>query len=125
MQGSKLLNHLRLKNKLRLIISKSNKNIYMQVIDDNSSCTIFSASTIQVSILETFSDSRKEINRSNVSWGKRIAEYSVKPLLQLLEKNFANTYIVFDRRGNKFSLLNQEMINILKEGGINIGGLKV
>ena len=73
------------KNRFRLSISRSSKNIFAQIIDDNKNITLLSASSIEKDI-----KSGKKVNKSELS--KIVAEKLAK---KAQEKKI--TKIFFDR----------------------------
>ena len=77
MKRTDFLKHLRYKNKLRLSYYKSNKNIYLQLIDDNEEKTLLSLSTFQKDIVNKFQDKfkgRSIANRVNSDWATILSE---------------------------------------------------
>ena len=73
----------------RLSIFKSNKNLYIQVIDDSAGNTVASASTIEP-------ETKGTIMR-NVDGGEKLGEIIGK---RLQEKNVST--VVFDRNGYRY-----------------------
>ncbi len=73
----------------RMSVFKSNKNLYVQVIDDTEGKTLVSASTIEA---ET-----KESIRRNVEGGEKLGELIGN---RLKEKKIST--VVFDRNGYKY-----------------------
>ena len=73
------------KNRFRLSISRSSKNIFAQIIDDDKNITLLSASSIEKDI-----KSEKKVNKSELS--KIVAEKLAK---KAQKKNI--TKIFFDR----------------------------
>jgi|SRR6476659_238232 large subunit ribosomal protein L18 len=90
----------------RLVVFRSNKNIYVQIIDDTSSNTITSCSTIEPSI-KTQLESTSKINASLLV-GEIIAK-------RLTEKNIKN--VIFDRNGKPY----HGRIKAVAEGARNAG----
>ena len=78
------------KNRFRLSISRSSKNIFAQIIDDNKNITLLSASSIEKDI-----KSEKKVNKSELS--KIVAEKLAK---KAQEKKI--TKIFFDRGVYKY-----------------------
>lgn len=90
----------------RLVVFRSNKNIYVQIIDDTASCTITSCSTIEPSV-KTQLESTSNINASLLV-GKIIAK-------RLTEKNIQT--VIFDRNGKPY----HGRIKAIAEGARNAG----
>ena len=78
------------KNRFRLSISRSSKNIFAQIIDDDKNITLLSASSIEKDI-----KSEKKVNKSELS--KIVAEKLAK---KAQEKKI--TKIFFDRGVYKY-----------------------
>ena len=79
----------------RLSVFRSNKQIYAQIIDDNSGKTLVSASSYK--------------NKSAIV-GKEVAENSVKAVI---------TKVVFDRNGYLYHGRVKTLANSAREGGLN------
>lgn len=90
----------------RLVVFRSNKNIYVQIIDDTASRTITSCSTIEPSI-KTQLESTSTINASLLV-GEIIAK-------RLTEKNIQT--VIFDRNGKPY----HGRIKAIAEGARNAG----
>lgn len=90
----------------RLVVFRSNKNIYVQIIDDTASRTITSCSTIEPSV-KTQLESTSNINASLLV-GKIIAK-------RLTEKNIQT--VIFDRNGKPY----HGRIKAIAEGARNAG----
>ena len=73
----------------RMSVFKSNKNLYVQVIDDEAGNTIASASTIEADTKDTL--------KRNVEGGEKLGEIIGA---RLKEKNIKK--IVFDRNGYRY-----------------------
>ena len=90
--------HVRIRKKLfgtqekpRLAVYKSNKHIYVQLIDDLASCTLVSCSTLQP-------DLKKEIKTTwSIEAAKKIGELVAKAAVQKGIKK-----AIFDRGGNRY-----------------------
>ncbi|CAM9110136.1 unnamed protein product [Chrysoparadoxa australica] len=92
----------------RLVVFRSNKHIYAQIIDDSCSHTLVSCSTLESSVQKELS------NTMNIEAARCVGENLAK---KLIEKNI--TKVVFDR-GNKPY---HGRIKALAEG-TRIGGIK-
>lgn len=77
------------KERPRMSVFKSNKNLYIQVIDDTDGSTLVSASTIEAETKGTI--------RRNVEGGEKLGEIIGKRL----KENNINT-VVFDRNGYRY-----------------------
>ena len=103
--------HKRVRNKIsgtaerpRLCIYRSNKNIYVQIIDDVSGNTIVSASTLEKSVKTKYAnkEAAKEV-------GLLIAKKAT-------EKNIKE--VVFDRGGYIYHGVVKELAEAAREGGL-------
>ena len=97
-------------NLYRLIVFKSNKHIYGQLVDDNNNVTILSSSSID-----------NNINKKNI---KSISKVDVSKevgysLAEKIEGKKINK-IIFDRNGYRFHGRVKAMVDAIKEKGINI-----
>lgn len=88
----------------RLSVFRSNKNIYLQVIDDDKSNTIASVSTLE----KAFSDAKV-----NIATGEKIGEEMGK---RLKEKNISS--IVFDRSGYLYHGVVKAVAEGVRKAGI-------
>lgn len=88
----------------RMTVYKSNRSLYVQVIDDSVGHTLASASTLE--------DSLKGIKRS-VEGGAKLGEEIGK---RLKEKNIAE--VVFDRNGYKFHGIVKAIADGARKAGI-------
>lgn len=92
---------------LRLVVHRTNKHIYAQIIDDLKSTTIVSASTKTKAVADSISDSSKIEQAKAV--GKHIAELVGK---KKYEK------IVFDRAGYLYHGRVKALAEGAREGGL-------
>jgi large subunit ribosomal protein L18 len=76
----------------RLVVFRSNSNIFIQLIDDSTNKTIMSVSTIDKEIKDSISKAKNKIEKSTIV-GNCIAE---KMKNQKIDK------IIFDRNGYKY-----------------------
>jgi len=93
--------------KPRLCVFRSNKNIYCQLIDDESQKTITHASTMEKEMREKFSSSINKDAAKEI--GKRIAEKA---------KELGISSICFDRSGYKYHGRIKELGEGAREGGL-------
>jgi large subunit ribosomal protein L18 len=89
--------------KPRMSVFKSNKNISVQIIDDEKSVTLVSASTYQ----------EKTLQGSNKETAKKLGT-----LVAELAKKQNITTVVFDRGYNKFHGILAELANAARESGL-------
>jgi len=110
-----LKKRLRIKSKLkvtehpRLVIFRSNKNIYGQLIDDNDRVTMLSSSSLDKSLKSKISKIDTKIGKSKFvgeSLGKMIKEKKIKN-------------IIFDRNGYKYHGRIKAFAEGVREAGIN------
>jgi large subunit ribosomal protein L18 len=104
--------HFRLRKKVvgtavrpRLVITRSSRHIYAQVIDDNVGHTLASASTLDTSLRGTEGD--KSAMAAKV--GKLVAERA---------KAAGIDAVVFDRGGNKYHGRIAALADAAREGGL-------
>ena len=107
--------HLRVRNKVvgtpqkpRVNVSRSLKNIYVQIIDDLSGHTLVSASTLEPAIKDSVD------NGGNKDAAKKVGEVLAE---RALEKGIET--VVFDRAGYKYHGRVKEVAEALREKGLN------
>ena len=76
----------------RLIVFRSNKNIFTQLVDDENSNTILAVSSIDMKLKEAMEKAKSKIDKSKIV-GKTIAEKMKKANIDK---------IIFDRNGYKY-----------------------
>ena len=76
----------------RLIVFRSNKNIFTQLVDDENSKTILSVSSIDMKLKGAIEKAKSKIEKSNIV-GNTIAEKMKKANIDK---------IIFDRNGYKY-----------------------
>ena len=94
----------------RLVVFKSNRHIYGQLIDDNSNTTILSVSSIDNVFNKKDKSSKSKLDVSKDvgdSLGNKIKEKKIKK-------------IVFDRNGYRFHGRVKALAEAVREKGINI-----
>ena len=94
----------------RLIVSKSNKHFYTQLLDDNNSVTICSSSSNDKEILKKM---KKGLSKVEVS--KQVGYDIAKKISDQKMKQ-----VVFDRNGYKFHGRIKAFVEAVKEKGIKI-----
>ncbi|MFP4016673.1 MAG: 50S ribosomal protein L18 [Halanaerobiales bacterium] len=106
---------LRVRNKVvgtperpRVNVSRSLKNIYVQIIDDLSGHTLVSASTLEPAIKDTID------NGGNKDAAKKVGEVLAERALENGIKD-----VVFDRAGYKYHGRVKEVAEALREKGLN------
>jgi len=108
--------HLRIRNKIvgtpdrpRMCVSRSARNLYIQIIDDYSGQTIVSASTEEPAVSEQIE------NGGNKEAAKLTGELvAARALEQGIEE------VVFDRSGYKFHGRIKEAADAAREKGLNL-----
>lgn len=90
----------------RICATKTNKNIFVQVIDDSESKTIFSVQTFGKNGVGT---------TSNVEGAKKVGAEVAK---SLQGKNISKA--VFDRNGRKYTGVIAALADSIREGGVQI-----
>ena len=93
----------------RLIVFRSNKNIYVQLVDDNEQKTILSSSTIDKNI-------KSKLNKisGKIDMGKEVG-YDIA---SKLKKNKIDK-LVFDRNGYRYHGRVKAIAEAIREKGIN------
>lgn len=76
----------------RLVVFRSNKNIYAQVIDDTKGMTIVAANSLQASVAEQIKDDMSPKDIAGLV-GKIVADKALKASIES---------VVFDRAGYKY-----------------------
>ncbi len=97
----------RAKGKVRLSVFRSSKNIYAQVIDDNSGTTVAAASSLEP-------DMRKKIKG-----GDKAAASEVGKLIAERAKKAGVSEVVFDRGGYLYHGRVKALADAAREGGLN------
>ena len=92
------------KGKLRLCLSKSNKNFYAQIIDDEKRVTLFGMSTLSCKDIKT----KASVEGAKI-FGKIFAEAAVS-------KGFKQ--VVFDRNGNLYHGKVKAFAEAARENGL-------
>lgn len=92
--------------KPRMSVFKSNKNLFVQLIDDEKGITLVSASTIM-------KDIQPELKKKGKEAARYIGGYVAKTAK---EKNIEG--VVFDRGHNKYHGLLAEIANAAREAGL-------
>ena len=110
-----LKKRLRIKSKLktamhpRLVVYRSNKNIYGQLIDDSNCVTIVSSSTIDKELKDKILKVEGKIKKSKLvgmSLGQKLKDKKIKK-------------IIFDRNGYKYHGRVKALAEGIRESGIN------
>jgi len=106
--------HLRLRKKLggtslrpRLVVSRSSRHVFVQVVDDTQGRTVVSASTME-SDLRSF-DGDKTAKAKKI--GELVAERAKKAGIEA---------VVFDRGGNKYHGRVAAIADGAREGGLSL-----
>jgi len=91
----------------RVCVTKSNKNIFVQVIDDSNSKTLFS--------VQTFGKNAVKGAVANVEGGKLVGSNVAETLKS---KNI--NAVVFDRSGNRYAGMVAAVADGIRENGIQV-----
>ena len=94
----------------KVIVFRSNRNISVQLIDNNTKLTICSSSSLDKSISKEILKSNNKIDMSNIV----AKDLSTKIKSQKIDK------VVFDRSGYRFHGRVKAIADTLKENGIKI-----
>ncbi|XP_077240755.1 large ribosomal subunit protein uL18c-like [Tasmannia lanceolata] len=108
--------HIRIRKKVegtperpRMCVFRSNKHLYVQVIDDTKMCTLASASTVQKPISEEFDYT----SGPTIEVAKKVGEVIAK---SCLEKGI--TKVAFDRGGYPYHGRVEALANAARESGL-------
>lgn len=93
--------------KPRLCVSRSNQNLYAQLIDDVSGRTLCAVSTMQ-----------KDMKSQAPYGGNKVAAIAVGKLLGEKAKALGITAVCFDRRGNRFHGRIKALADAAREAGL-------
>ena len=97
------------KDKPRLVVFRSNKNIYAQIIDDQDAKTLAASSSVKMkSLSKSGSAQTKKINQAE-QVGQILAQLAIKKKI---------TNVVFDRGGNKYHGRIKALADGAKKGGL-------
>ena len=94
----------------RLIVFRSNKNIFLQLIDNISNDTIYSSSSIDKNLVKNISKAKNKTDMSKI-----VAEN----LAEKLKSSKVDT-IVFDRNGYRFHGRVKIVADTLRKSGISL-----
>jgi len=94
----------------RLVVFRSNRNIFLQLVDNISNNTICSSSSIDKKIVKSISKAKDKTDMSKI-----VAE----DLANKLKSNKVDT-IVFDRNGYRFHGRVKIIAETLRENGITL-----
>ena len=95
--------------KMRLVVYRSNKNIFAQIVDDNKHTTLVSTSSIDKEIIDSVLKAESKIQQSKIV-GKSIATKAKEN--KILE-------VIFDRNGYKYHGRVKALADSLRKGGLN------
>ena len=93
----------------RLIVFRSNKNIFLQLVDNISNNTMYSSSSIDKTLVKDISKAKNKMDMSKI-----VAE----DLANKLKSNKVDT-IVFDRNGYRFHGRVKTIAETLRKNGIS------
>ena len=94
--------------KMRLVVYRSNKNIFAQIVDDNKHTTLVSASSIDKEITDSVNKAESKIQQSKIV-GKSIATKAKEN--KILE-------VIFDRNGYKYHGRVKAFADAARKGGL-------
>ena len=92
----------------RLVVYRSNKNIFAQIIDDLKSITIVSASSIDKDIVKDIKKSKSKLDKGIVV-GKKIGNLAKKEKINK---------VIFDRNGYRYHGRIKALADAVRETGI-------
>ena len=94
----------------RLVVFRSNKNIFLQLVDNISNNTICSSSSIDKNLAKNISKAKNKIDMSKI-----VAEDLASKL-----KSSAVETIVFDRNGYRYHGRVKTIADTLRQNGISL-----
>ena len=94
--------------KMRLVVYRSNKNIFAQIVDDSKHTTLVSASSIDKEITDSVKKAESKIQLSEIV-GKSIAT-------KAKENNILE--VIFDRNGYKYHGRVKAFADAARKGGL-------
>jgi large subunit ribosomal protein L18 len=98
-------------SKLRIVVHRSNRNLFVQVIDDLSGRVCLSLGSLSGDVIKVFG---KNVNRSN----KNVAQFIGKRIgSEMLNKNIV-TGVVFDKGPYHFCGVIKELADAIKSCGV-------
>ncbi len=92
----------------RLVVYRSNRNIFAQIVDDINSVTIASASSIDKSLASEVKKAKTKLDKS-VIVGKKIGSIA-------MDKNISN--VIFDRNGYNYHGRIKALADAAREAGM-------
>ena len=92
----------------RLVVYRSNRNIFAQIVDDINSVTIASASSIDKSLASEVKKAKTKLDKS-VIVGKKIGSIA-------MDKNISN--VIFDRNGYNYHGRIKALADAAREAGV-------
>ena len=92
----------------RLVVNRSNKNIFAQLIDDNINKTIISASSIDKDLIEKINKVKSKLEKGIIV-GNKIGKLAIKDKIDK---------IIFDRNGYKYHGRVKALADAIRETGV-------
>ena len=112
--ASRIRRHARLRKKIegtterpRLVVNRSSRHVFVQLVDDSASRTIASASTMEADL--------RELDGDKTAKAKRVGE-----LLAERAKAAGVEAVVFDRGGNRYAGRVAAIADGAREGGLSL-----
>ena len=96
-------------NLYRLVVYRSNNNIYAQLINDKKQITVLSTSSIDKKLKNVFAKAKSKINKSEIV-GDEIAQKMKEAKIER---------IIFDRNGYKYHGRIKALGEAIRKSGIN------
>ena len=96
------------REKPRVVVFRSNKNIYAQAVDDVSQTTLFSTSTLSKEIAKEVESAKNKVQKAKLV-GKHLAE---------IAKENKVSKVVFDRNGYLYHGRIKALAEGAREGGL-------
>jgi len=92
----------------RLVVYRSNRNIFAQIVDDNDHKTLVSASSIDKAVRDLIKSTENKIKQSEIV-GKELANRA---------KNNKIAEVIFDRNGYKYHGRIKAFAEAARKGGL-------
>ena len=105
---SRIKSSLKIGTLPRLVVYRSNKNIFAQIIDDLKSITIVAASSIDKDILKDINKSKSKLDKGVIVGNK----------IGILAKKEKVDKVVFDRNGYRYHGRIKALADAVRETGI-------
>ena len=94
--------------KMRLVVYRSNKNIFSQIVDDNKHSTLIAASSLDKEIEQSIKKAESKIQQSEIV-GESLASKAIENKI---------SEVIFDRNGYKYHGRVKAFAKAARKGGL-------